>query len=246
MKKLMITCLICSVFFVPDSSAQEGKKRVAPRLKDYQTELGLSDIQIKKMMEIQDEFIAKIKDARKLSPPDRDALRRLLEERRTKLEALLTAEQVAMWKVIVKSHHKNLPDQDLRKEIIKYKQENILPVMIEKRRQFDKELTEEEKLVIAGLRAKHDALRKSMKNFENRTDVKERMELWREESKCALLPVIEKHKASLDNIARELKKEQEKWRDDPDRIREANGMKVKPGLKGPGRNPVRFLLLPVE
>ena len=182
---------------------------------------------------------------------DRETLKKLNDERKAKIEKILTPEQAEKWKAIIekkKDEHKN---PDLRRELKNYKKENILPLLIEKRKAFENELAAEEKVVIADLRAKREAFLKSAKDMNEEEKNQRGKELKMEVHKI-LKPIIEKHKPSLVKIGSELKPLQAKWELDMDSIKTKyiSDFKSKGHRKGKPKDKmqrvIQFLLMDIE
>lgn len=99
MKTKLILAFFLSLLFSLNSYAQV-KKTMGNKetIIDYKTELGLSDTQVVQIKTIQKEYFPKMKEAR--NAEDRATVKALNEERRNKIEQLLTPEQLEKWKVI--------------------------------------------------------------------------------------------------------------------------------------------------
>lgn len=250
MKTKLILTFFISVLLSLNSMAQEKKVRANKKsIIDYKTELGLTDVQVEQIKTIQKEYLPKMKEARKSE--DRAAIKLLNEERKSKIEQLLTPEQLEKWKVIKDKLKADLQNPELRRELRNYQKQNIRPILLEKRKAFDTELSSEEKLIIADFRAKREAFAKSAKGLSE----EERMmrgKALKKEAREALSPIVEKHKPSLERINNELESSKIKWGEDIDAIKAKYNSGFKPNDERkakPNHNihvALRFLLLNTE
>lgn len=250
MKAKLILAFFIFLVINLSSKAQGGKGgRNQKSIIDYKTELGLTDVQVEQIKTIQKEYLPKIKEARKSE--DRAAIKLLNEERKSKIEQLLTPEQFEKWKAIKDKLKADRQNPELRRELRNYQKQNIRPIILEKRKAFDSELSSEEKLIIAELRAKREAFAKSAKGLSK----EERMmrgKALKKEAKEALKPIVEKHKPSLERINKELESSKIKWREDIDAIKAKHISSFKPNDERkakPNHNmhmALRFLLMNTE
>ena len=169
-----------------NTMAQEKKVRGnKENIADYKTELALSNQQVEQIKAIQKEYLPNMKEAR--IAQDREVMKKLNDERRTKIEELLTPEQLIKWKAIKEKKRSELKNPELKKELRAYKKQNIIPVLLEKRKEFENELSNEEKLIIADLIAKRQAFVKSA-GGKNKEERKQRGEELKMETHNTLKP----------------------------------------------------------
>ncbi|MFM9944416.1 MAG: hypothetical protein ACKVQB_04215 [Bacteroidia bacterium] len=245
--KLILTLLVSMAMgFI--TNAQEKKARgTRESIIDYKTELTLTDLQVEQIKTVQMEYLPKMKEARKAE--NKEILKKLNEERKTRIEQILTPEQQVKWKAIIEKKKAELKNPELKRELKEYKKQNIKPVILEKRKAFENELSSEEKEIIADLRAKREAFLKSAKG-ENREERKQRGKELKLEAQNALKPIIEKHKLALENIATELQPLQTQWKTDMDAIKAKHISDYKPKGKRKGKNEmqmvIHFLLMDIE
>jgi hypothetical protein len=98
------------------------------------------------------------------------AFRAMKQSHKEKVDAILTDEQHAILKANrkekIKAHHEMMQKVDkkkLRAELKQYQQENIEPVMLEKRAALEEVISEEDKATLASLRPKFEARKQDMK-----------------------------------------------------------------------------------
>ncbi len=250
MKAKFILLIIAALMIFSNSLAQSDKKSENRKgIIDYKTELGLTDAQVEQIKTIQKEYLPKLKEARMAG--DKVTLKKLNDERKAKIELILTPEQVVKWEAIIEKKKTDNIKPELKRELKDYKKQNIKPVIIEKRTTFENELSAEEKLIIADLRAKREAFLKSAKEQNNEERILRGKELKMEVHKT-LKPIIEKHKPTLKKIRLELKPLQIKWEEDMDSIKtkHISDYKSNAHRKGNPKNEMRmiiqFLLMKTE
>jgi len=254
MKTKIVLLVLLSIVMGSVALAQDSK-RTAKResILDYKMELGLTDAQEASIKSIHKEYATKIKAARKSESSDNEAMKNLVMERKAAIEGVLNAEQLVKWNAIREQKKAERNNPELKRELKAYKQETIKPVMLEKRIQFETELSAEDKLVIAEVRAKHQAFRGSEKGGNksegNPEDRKRRKEELKQYTMETLKPILEKHSASLEKINSDLIPYHEKWKTDMDAIKAKyiSDMESKPhkGKKGKHdkKGAIHFLLI---
>ena len=247
--KLILTIAVCMAMGFNTMAQEKRTKGNKESIIDYKTELSLTDEQVEKIKTVQREYLPKMKEARK--GEDLDALKKLNEERRTKIEQLLSPEQLEKWKAIKEKMKADRQNPELRRELRDYQKQNIKPVLIEKRKEFDTELSIEEKQILANLRAKHEAFRKSAKGLKNEERMEKSKEL-RKETLETIKPIIDKHKPALGKLKLELEPSKVKWENDMEAIKakhissyKSNYSKRKESKKDM-QMVIRFLLLNSE
>jgi len=224
MKTKLILLLTVMVMMVTGAMAQEAKhKRKHHGIMEHKTEIGLSDSQVTHIKAIHMEYASKMKELKKAENPDKIAVKKLMGEKRSAIEQTLTSEQLEKWKTIKAKDKSAMKNPELRKEMKTYKDKNIKPVLLEKRKTFDSELSADEKTVIADLRAKHQALRGSKvgpnKDDNYKAEMKKRRMELKEETNKTLKPIMDKHAASLEKINADLTVSREQWKKDMEAIK---------------------------
>ena len=124
-----------------------------------------------------------------------EAFKALRKSHKEKVDAILTDEQHTILKENrkkkVKAHHEMMQKVDktkLRADLEQYHKENIEPVMLEKRAELEKVISEEDKATLASLRPKFEARKQDMKQKhkemkEKRKEMKEKCTETKEECK---------------------------------------------------------------
>lgn len=245
--KLFLTLILCAMMSLV-TKAQDEKVREKPKtIADYKAELGLSDSQLEQIKTIQKEYFPKMKEAR--ANEDRAILKRLNDERKAKIEQVLSPEQAEKWKSIIEKKKAELQNPELKRELKEYKKQNIKPVILEQRKAFETELSGEEKLLIADLRAKHQAFRKSAKDLSDE-ERNLRIDELKMESQETLKPIIEKYKSTLEKIRQDLEPSSIQWEKDMDAIKSKYISDYRPNKKQKRKNEmrliIRFLLMPFD
>ena len=248
----LILFLLFSGLWVPLNAQNSKSATYNERITDYATELNLSDSQINVLKTIKADYKQKMKVIRDSKNPDKDFLKKLRLERKTALEGVLKPEQFTKWKEIVAQKKSDLNTNELRAEIKKYRKEQTQPVLLEKRKLFELELSTAEKLNIANQRAKRQAFRQSLKNGDltKNESSKLRANQLKLEAKICLQPIVVNHQVALQNIEQELEPFHQKWEEDITAIKakyqkQKHLSKHKFGNKKEARI-YNFLLMPVE
>jgi hypothetical protein len=250
--KLLILILLTAIFY-QNSSAQETKPSTYnERITDYAKELNLSDSQVQVLTAIKADYKQKMKAIRDSKNPDQESLKKLRLERKAAMEGVLKPDQLAKWKEIVAEQKANRKTNELRAELKKYRKEQIRPVLLEKRKQFEIELSAAEKQIIADQRAKRQAFHKSLKANDSAEDeaTKLRGDQLKLESKTALQPILENHQLALEKLEQELEPLQQKWQEDLIAIKSKYKHRKHPAkptsINKQDDRIYRFLLMPVE
>jgi hypothetical protein len=244
---IKFTYFFFGLFIVQNSIAQipDSLQKKHLDILSYASELNLSNAQVEQIKVIQKEYQPKIKALR--SEGNRTEIKKLQEEKLNKLKQVLTTEQLDKWKEIKKSERSLEKNAELKKALEEYHKLNILPVLKEKRKAFENELSNDEKLVIAEQRAKIDAL-KAGKGKWTKEEIKQRRKALKSEIYVALRPIIENHKGSFEKLKEALKTDQIQWKKDLEAIRLQYGSEGKhKGIKSAQKDKaIRFLLMRVE
>ncbi len=185
--------------------------------------------------------IAKQKDTSKI------ALQKLRQRRFEEFKNSLTQEQKQALDSILTKNTTEPPNPEMKKELRQYARMNIVPVMMKYRLEFENELNEDEKALIADLRQKRKTLIKAeILGIEDDESI-EKQKVMIAEAKVLLKDIIVKHKSSLEKMALSLKPEREKWEADMDAIKAKYIASYKPGENPNFRNKekivVEFILM---
>lgn len=233
---LKIGLIIALFIFNLSVFAQERKgKGGGENIADFKDELGLSDEQLEKIKAVNTEYFPKIREARKAEPQDKEAVKALVRERKSKIEALLTPEQASKWKEILQKKRAEKQNPELKRALRDYRQKNIKPVMLKKRIRLEDQLSAEEKESIAEVRAKMHAFKKSMKKAHSESadnsELRQRGAEIKKEALNTLKPIADKHKETIEIILSEVEPLQKTWKEDMDSIRSSFGVRTKSAPK---------------
>jgi hypothetical protein len=225
--------LIIALFVINLSVfAQERKgKGGGENIADFKDELGLNDEQLEKIKAINTEYFPKIREARKAEPQDKEAVKTLVRERKSKIEQVLTPEQVGKWREILEKKRSERQNPELKRALRDYREKTIKPVMIEKRTRLEDQLSAEEKESIAEIRAKMQAVKKSMQQADkentDKSKLRKRGKEIRQEAFQSLKPILDNHRDIIETIIKEVEPQQKIWKQDMDSIKASYGIKPK-------------------
>ncbi|MCC6721556.1 MAG: hypothetical protein IT243_05095 [Bacteroidia bacterium] len=174
-------------------------------------------------------------------------IRKKLEKFR---ETLTPDQQHKLDSIIAKRKH-DLKNPQLKREIHIYTRLNIFPIIYKYRIEFENELSDEEKEIIAELIEKRKNYRKEFVQSQiedsETEDMDEKMKLFNIESRNALLIIASKHKESLEKIAEELAPHRQQWEKDINEIKAKYIKNYKAPEKKPQKvkekNIIDFLLI---
>jgi Spy/CpxP family protein refolding chaperone len=213
----------------------------------------LTDAQKQEITELNKAFKAKMKEQRSSGERDHEAMKAMRKEHRQQIEAVLTPDQLAKLEAF-KAERKE-SRKAMHAEIKEYRKTNMKPALQQKRAEFDNVLTADEKATIDALRAELKGMKgekgegKRHMDSEKRKALKARMD-------AALKPIVEAHKAELEQVHTDLKPLRETWKADLQAIKakydmdhkQSKGKKM--GKKGKGQGDrhqqmmaYRFLLM---
>lgn len=248
MKTNIIFTIVVLMAFSPSFSQNKKKSK---NILDYSTELNLTSEQIEQIKKIQSENIEKNNELKLKQRKIKDEIKENNSNLREKVKEILTPEQLNKAKSIMVDTNKIKQNgkKAYRKQLIEYTEKNIKPAISEKRKEFDKNLSEEEKKIIAEFVAKHNALKDANKEIIDKKLIIERRKALHKETTEALKPIIANHKTELEKIFDDLKPQIEKWQNDIDRMMMENGIKneeKKPFKMNKKNLLLRFLLNVVE
>jgi periplasmic protein CpxP/Spy len=237
MKSMKLKLMMMSVVIFATMSVfaqREGRGEMAQQRMDKMTEeLSLTPEQKTKIEELNKEFKEQMKPLRTDKEANAEAIAKLRKEHKTKLDAVLTADQKKKKESLHESHM--LKREAMKTEIEAYKTKNIDPVLKEKRIQLENELNDLEKKAIAEQRVKIESqkehaqnvkseLKQAKKNGEevdhNRMiELKKQNKTLRKETKEVLNPIAKNHEKTLANIKESLTPNQLVWEKDLEALR---------------------------
>jgi hypothetical protein len=189
----------------------------------------------------------------KIADTSRTGDKRLtLKKRLEEIRKDLNPEQQQRFDSTIEARKKERQNPEMKKELKVYYRQNIIPVLLEKRRNFEGELSEDEKLTIEDIRTKRNAFRAEWlegqltgESMETK-DMKEFML----ESRKALQPILLNHKAELEKLEVSIRPEREQWEADIDKIKAKYITDYKPKsdklFKSKEKNAIDFLLMKGE
>ena len=201
-----------------DSMFAEIQQLLSNKQKD-----NLQKFEKEKIIKKSEPKIARLKDTSKI------ALQKSHQKRIEDFKKSLTDEQKNALDSIFNKKTMEPPNPEMNKELRQYTRINIVPVMMKYRLEFENELSDDEKAIIADLRQKRQTLIKTeMLGIEDDKSI-EKQKAMIAEAKILLKDIIAKHKLSLEKIALTLKPEREKWEADMDAIKARYIANYKPG-----------------
>ena len=172
-----------------------------------------------------------------------------LKKRLKEIRKELNPEQQQRFDSTIEARKKERQNPEMKKELRVYYRQNIIPVLFEKRRNFEAELTNDEKATIEEIRARRDNFRAEWVEGQlngvgiDSKDMKDFME----ESRRTLQPIMLNHKASLGKLDESIRPEREQWERDIDIIKSKYITDYKPKsdklFKSKEKNAIDFLLM---
>lgn len=175
-----------------------------------------------------------------------------LKQRLQDIRKDLNPEQQQRFDSTLNARKAQRQNPEMKKELRVYYRQNIIPVLIEKRRNFENELTDEEKATIETIRNKRNELRAEWMEGQLAGEGMETKDMkdFMTESRKALQPILLNHKASLEKLEESLRPEREKWEADIDKIKAKYITDYKPKsdklYKSKEKNAIDFLLMKGE
>jgi len=172
--------------------------------------------------------------------------------RRETYRESLTVKQRGMQDSILNERKKERQNPELKREIRIYSRQNILPVLLQYRKAFEAELSEDEKRVIENLRSnwklqKAEILEQGLNgDVRETTDSKSLKNKMREQLK----PILINHKLYLESLSEKLSAQRQIWESDLDAIKVKYIKDYKPKsdltFKNKERNTLDFILMNSE
>lgn len=141
-----------------------------------------------------------------------------------------------------------MQNPELKRALRMYIRRNMLPVLMQYRNQFERELSAEELQLLGDIRAvRRDRVKRDRDEQGETPDLTPDERNLSQDQKEALRTLYQNHKASLDKIAAELKPLRDKWNAEMDEIRLSFYPEYKrierPNYKSIERNTLDFLLM---
>ncbi|MBD0404590.1 hypothetical protein [Flammeovirga sp. EKP202] len=166
--------------------------------------------------------------------------------------SLITVATLAVSFVSVAQQEKKKKRDEARKEIKAYMKAQVLPVVLENRKEFDNKLSNSEKKTLVSLRERLDALSKKKEGMkrpegeptEEQQKERQAMEKEMRHITTAAWEIVDNHEADLEAIKASTKTQQEQWKSDmkaimskykPENKGEGNGHEKGNGRKGRGK-----------
>lgn len=169
------------------------------------------------------------------------------KERIEQFKESLTPEQKLTLDSILEKKPRRHRNPEMNKEIRQYARANIVPVLRKYRSEFEEELNDDERQIIAGWRQKRNELIKAELLGIGDEETKEKQDALISEARISLGSIINNHKKSLEEMAETLKPERLKWQADIDEIKVKYYPDYKPGeeneFKNKEKNAIDFLLM---
>ncbi|NME70606.1 hypothetical protein [Flammeovirga aprica] len=157
--------------------------------------------------------------------------------------SLITVATLAVSFAGIAQEEKKKKREEARKEIKAYMKAQVLPVVLENRKDFDKKLSKSEKKTLVSLRSRMDALSKKKEGMKRpegeptEAQQKERQEMEKEmrHITTAAWEIVDNHEADLEAIKASTKTQQEQWKSDMQAIMEKYKPENKEGKDGKGK-----------
>lgn len=229
--------------------------------------LNLTESQQSQLQTLKEQMDAEMKTLHDQDFEDKDARREAFHQTMTsykeKVDAILTDEQESLLKAKRKEagqkrreQMEKIDRQGLKDALMKHHEEEVLPVLLAKRAEFEKELSAEDQAKLAELRTNFDAKRAAhkAKREEMRQQMKEKGERPPHPPKGdhrahgakaddpdhqAVKALVEKYDAQLTAVMEELAPQQESWKKEREAILQQFAPEGAPE-KGKGRHHGKF------
>ena len=175
-----------------------------------------------------------------------------LKKRLQEIRKDLTPQQQQKFDSTIEARKKERQNPEMKKELKVYYRQNIIPVLLQKRRNFEDELTDDEKATIEDIRTKRNAFRAEWLEGQITGEGMESKDMkdFMLESRKALQPILLNHKAELEKLEESIRPEREQWEADIDKIKAKYITDYKPKsdklFKSKEKNAIDFLLMKGE
>lgn len=204
MKAIKVTIVL--LLFCQAALAQKisPEQRIEKKVASLDEKVSLTDTQKEQVKAIFSVTASQMQSLRKAEGEEnKDAIRELRKDEREKVKAVLTPEQVSKLQVI-KKEERELHKAN-RDKIKEYHKTNVKPVLEAKRKAFDAKLTASEKAIIAEAKAKMPEHEKGKGQQNQETANNEDNQATRQEIKMLIQPIVNTHKAELEQIFNDVK-----------------------------------------
>ena len=239
--KALIVLILFGFNFQAFSQGKDHHRGHKPLFDDNMVEkLELSEDQVTQLEALKSAHKADLQQLKEASADTnkREAMKELRKKHKEELKALFTDEQQAKFEIIKKEkreEHKAFREanrgkfKEVRSQLNSYKNNNITPVILAERQNFDKLLTNDEKARLAQIRtalAEHKAERKATrKGKEGARPQGPRKKHHRrgalsESDRDFVKSLSEKYESELQAISEKLQPQKEQWKNDMKEIKD--------------------------
>ena len=199
-KVTIVLLLFCQAVLAQKISQEQ---RIEKKLTSLDEKVTLTATQKEEVQAIFTNTATQIQSLRKAGDENKDAMLELRREEREKVKAVLTPEQVTKLKELKKAEREQ--HKVSRDNIREYHKTNVKPVLEAKRKAFDAALSASEKEIITQAKAKMPEHKKGEDHLKLEKGNKQDYKTARQEMKVLLQPVVDAHKAELEQIFNEVK-----------------------------------------
>lgn len=227
MKTKYLAFLLFTLFTINTLAAQRGQRqnhRKGFSIDRLEMILELSEDQKEALAQIEVDTKAKIETLRNTeyeSQEDkRAALKELMQTQRQAINDVLTPEQIAQLEALKeerkeKNQQRKADRKALQEELKSYRDQNILPIMLQQRAKLESKIAEEDKATITALRVKVEARKSDRADQTNKkgrrmTGVNER----NQEDREAIKALLNTYKADIKILFEEIEDKTELWKND--------------------------------
>lgn len=239
LKSILLVAAILGIgssIFAQRPGPQRGQERgpQGPNLEMLQKALDLSEDQVTALKPIFENTRAEMEALRNQEFDDREdrraAAKAIMEGQKEKVEAILSAEQIAKMAELKEKRQERGPrgprgpkangekSKALHKALKAYHVENIQPVMLAQRTKLEAKLSTEDKATIAELRAKRAAHKAEIKEAKGEGQGPQKpSEAQRAERKAdreTIKALVTKYDADIESLLAEVKPQAEQWKED--------------------------------
>ncbi len=227
MKKSSIFILLFTVWGIAGALTAQPGTSLFPPIEKLTELLELDDDQVSAVTELAVASREQLKELRDQTFEQREnriaAFRDILESNRVALANLLTSEQLEKLEAYrsgrisdLQDRQPRLSDEDrkaLHTAVSAYREDNILPILLEQRTALEAEITAEDQVTIARLREQRSAFEPRWRQ-RNQPFCSEKDRATMKAFRDSLYRMVEKYETPIDNLLYELKPQAEKWRND--------------------------------
>lgn len=245
-KIIRLALIVLAVGSLTIASAQPGPRgKRGPRgpqmdVEKLKTELQLTDQQVQQIEALTTEQRNQMKQLREaeFESPEarREAMKALQGDYRDGMADILTAEQQAKMKSLKEGQKAkkekraaqfNQQRKATRTEISSYREENVIPVLMEQRAKLESKISAEDKTLIAELRAQHAQRPKRLKkpSIEEQKAAKAEFEAKKEvrqAHKEQIKALLKTYETDIDALYEEIQPQVEEWKEEMKEIATEN------------------------